>query len=202
MKLIAGLGNPGKKYENTKHNIGFMVVDLIAKKFDIDMSKIKNKGFQGSGVVANEKAVLLKPVTYMNLSGESIKETMAFYKISMEDLIVIYDDISLPCGATRIRKKGSAGGHNGMKNIIQHLGSDSFTRVRVGIGDKPSNWDLADYVLSGFSKDEAPLMLAGCERAAKAVEVYIKDGVDAAMNFANTPRAKKENVKPEEGKSI
>ena len=197
MKLIAGLGNPGAKYDGTKHNVGFRVIDLIAEQFKIDISRIKNKGFQGNGVIAGEKVILLKPLTYMNLSGESIKETMSFYKIPAKDIVVIYDDISIPPGATRIRERGSAGGHNGMKNIISRLNSEEFLRLRVGIGEKPNGWDLADYVLSRFSKDEEPLVAAGCERAAKAVEIYIKDGVNAAMNFANTPRAKKEN--PGEG---
>lgn len=190
MKLIVGLGNPGKKYEGTKHNVGFEVIDKLASAYNISVTKVKHKGLIGDGSIKGERVLLLKPQTYMNLSGESVKEVMTFYKISAQDLIVIYDDTSLPCGTTRIREKGSAGGHNGMKNIIAHLGSDVFLRVKVGIGEKPNGWDLADYVLSKFSKDEAPLMESGKDRAVLAVELILKDGVTKAMNETNSaPKA-------------
>ena len=139
MKLIVGLGNPGKKYEGTKHNVGFEVIDKLAESYNISITKIKHKGLCG----------------FMNLSGESVKDAASFYKVSGDDIIVIYDDTSLDVGSTRIREKGSAGGHNGIKNIIAHLGTDVFLRIKVGIGAKPNGWDLADYVLSKFSKDDA-----------------------------------------------
>jgi PTH1 family peptidyl-tRNA hydrolase len=186
MKLIVGLGNPGKKYEGTKHNVGFEVIDKAADKYNISVTKVKHKGLIGDGNISGEKVMLLKPQTYMNLSGESVKEAMTFYKIDIKDLIVIYDDTSLPVGATRIREKGSAGGHNGIKNIIAHLGTDSFVRIKVGIGEKPNGWDLADYVLSKFSKDDEPLIESGKDRALTALEIILKDGVAKAMNQTNS----------------
>lgn len=185
MKLIVGLGNPGKNYVGTKHNVGFEVIDLVAKAIGVNVNKIKHKAMVGDGFICGEKVILLKPQTFMNLSGESVKEAATFYKISIEDIVIVYDDISLPVGSTRIREKGSAGGHNGMKNIIAHLGTDNFIRIRVGIGAKPNGWDLADYVLSRFEKGDEPLILAGYERAAKAVEIIVKDGTQAAMNQIN-----------------
>lgn len=185
MKLIVGLGNPGKNYVGTKHNVGFEVIDLVAKGIGTNVNKTKHRAMVGDGFIGSEKVVLLKPQTFMNLSGESVKEAAVFYKIPIEDIVIIYDDTSLPVGATRIREKGSAGGHNGMKNIIAHLGTDNFTRIRVGIGAKPNGWDLADYVLSRFNKDDEPVILAGYERAAKAVEILVKEGTQAAMNKTN-----------------
>jgi peptidyl-tRNA hydrolase len=185
MKLIVGLGNPGKNYVGTKHNVGFEVIDLVAKAIGANVNKIKHKAMVGDGFIGGEKVILLKPQTFMNLSGESVKEAATFYKIPIEDIVIIYDDISLPVGSTRIREKGSAGGHNGMKNIIAHLGTDNFIRIRVGIGAKPNGWDLADYVLSRFEKGDEPLILSGYERAAKAVEIIVKDGIQAAMNQTN-----------------
>lgn len=185
MKLIVGLGNPGKNYVGTKHNVGFEVIDLVAKAIGANVNKIKHKAMVGDGFIGGEKVILLKPQTFMNLSGESVKEAATFYKIPIEDIVIIYDDISLPVGSTRIREKGSAGGHNGMKNIIAHLGTDNFIRIRVGIGAKPNGWDLADYVLSRFEKGDEPLILSGYERAAKAVEIIVKDGTQAAMNQTN-----------------
>ncbi|HCT63991.1 MAG TPA: aminoacyl-tRNA hydrolase [Lachnospiraceae bacterium] len=185
MKLIVGLGNAGKNYVGTKHNVGFEVIDLVAKAIGANVNKIKHKAMVGDGFIGGEKVILLKPQTFMNLSGESVKEAATFYKISIEDIVIIYDDISLPVGSTRIREKGSAGGHNGMKNIIAHLGTDNFIRIRVGIGAKPNGWDLADYVLSRFEKGDEPLILSGYERAAKAVEIIVKDGIQAAMNQTN-----------------
>ena len=190
MKLIVGLGNPGKKYEGTKHNVGFEVIDKAADKYNISVTKVKHKGLIGDGNISGEKVLLLKPQTYMNLSGESVKEVMTFYKIDAKDVIVIYDDTSLPVGATRIREKGSAGGHNGIKNIIAHLGTDSFPRIKVGIGEKPNGWELADYVLSRFSKDDEPLIESGKDRALTALEIMLKDGIAKAMNQTNSmPKA-------------
>ena len=148
MYLIAGLGNPSKTYEGTRHNVGFSMIDVIGNKFDIDVTTKKHKALVGRGVIDGMRVILAKPQTYMNLSGESIREIADFYKIEPENIIIIYDDISLDVGQLRIRKKGSAGGHNGVKNIIAHLGTQEFPRIKVGIGNKPEGWDLADYVLS------------------------------------------------------
>ena len=155
MYVIAGLGNPDKKYQNTRHNIGFDVIDALAEKYNISMNEKKHKAICGKGMIAGEKVLLVKPQTYMNLSGESIAEVMAFYKLDpAEDLIVIFDDISLSPGNIRIRAKGSAGGHNVIKSIIAETGSSDFARIKVGVGEKPEGWDLADHVLGHFSKEE------------------------------------------------
>lgn len=180
-----GLGNPGREYAETKHNIGFCVIDRLAKDYTISVTKWKHRAFIGDGQIQGQKVLLVKPQTYMNLSGESVREILQFYKIPIEDLIVIFDDISLPPGQTRIREKGSAGGHNGIKNIISHLGTEVFLRVKVGVGEKPPGWDLADYVLSKFSKEDAPLIESGMERAEKAVELLLAQGVAEAMNQTN-----------------
>ena len=185
MKVIAGLGNPGKEYENTKHNVGFRVIDKIAAENGIKVNKFKYKALVGEGKINGEKVMLVKPQTYMNLSGESIKEILMFYKVPAKDFLVIYDDTSLPLSAIRIRQKGSAGGHNGIKNIINMLGGDTFDRIKVGIGEKPNGWDLADYVLSKFSKDDEPLILSGIDKAAEAVELILKLGTEKAMNQMN-----------------
>lgn len=185
MNLIVGLGNPGKEYVGTKHNVGFEVLDKLAYDNNININKAKFNALIGEGTIKNKKVALLKPLTYMNLSGESVKATMSWYKISNKDIIVIYDDISLNIGDIRIREKGSAGGHNGMKNIIYLLNTDEFIRVRVGIGNKPANWDLANYVLSRFSKDEIPNIIEGFTKAADAVEMILASGVSAAMNKYN-----------------
>ena len=186
MYIIAGLGNPGGKYEKTKHNMGFQVIDLLADKYHIEMNQKKHKAICGTGVIEGVKVLLLKPKTFMNLSGESIRDAVDFYKIDPEtELIVIYDDISLAPGHLRIRKKGSAGGHNGIKNIIQHLGTQVFPRIRVGVGEKPEGWDLADYVLSGFSKEDEVLVKESWERAVEAAAVMLTDGPEKAMNDFN-----------------
>lgn len=186
MFVIAGLGNPGKAYEDTRHNVGYMVVDELAQRHRIRVTKIKHKALVGDGSIGGEKVLLVKPLTYMNLSGESIQEILRFYKVPIEEFFVIYDDTSLPLGATRIREKGSAGGHNGVKSIIQHLGTDGFTRIKVGIGEKPNGWDLADYVLSRFPIADGPLIEAGIERAAFAAELILSHGVKEAMNRTNS----------------
>lgn len=186
MYIIVGLGNPGREYQNTRHNIGFDVIDVLAEKNHITMGEKKHKAIIGKGFVAGQKAVLVKPQTYMNLSGESVRDVIDFYKIDeKEELIVVSDDISLHVGQIRIRKKGSAGGHNGLKNIIQHLGHDEFQRVKMGVGEKPQGRDLADYVLGHFDKEERCIMDESADRAAQAIEVMITDGPDKAMNLFN-----------------
>ncbi len=198
MKIIAGLGNPGKEYENTKHNVGFLTIDILAEKYDIKVNKIKFKGLIGEGMIGTEKVILVKPQTYMNLSGQCIREIVAFYKLNMEDLVVIYDDIDLPMGNLRIRKKGSAGTHNGMRSIIYDLQDDGFPRVRVGIGGERKG-DLANYVISGFSGDDRKLIEEAIVKAADAVTCLVEDGIDRAMVDYNTkkPKVKKQKQEPD-----
>lgn len=189
MYIIVGLGNPTKEYEHTRHNVGFDTIDAIAEKYGVLMGEKKHKAVVGKGYIAGQKVVLAKPQTYMNLSGESVRALVDYYKIDETcELIIIYDDISLPPGQLRIRKKGSAGGHNGIKNIIRHLGHDVFLRIKVGVGEKPSGWDLAAYVLGHYAKEEEPLMKEAFEMAADAVEVMITDDADAAMNRFNVKK--------------
>ncbi len=186
MYIIAGLGNPGRDYENTRHNIGFDVIDRLADQENIGVLEKKHKAIIGKGMIAGEKCILAKPQTFMNLSGESVRALLDYYKADeTADLIVISDDISLDVGQIRIRKKGSAGGHNGLKNIIAHLGHDSFMRVKMGVGEKPRGWDLADYVLGHFSPSEREIMDEAAERAADAVRMMIAEDVDVAMNEYN-----------------
>ena len=190
MFIIAGLGNPTREYEGTRHNVGFDVIDRLAARYNIDVDVKKHRALIGKGMIAGQKVILAKPQTYMNLSGESVRELVNYYKVDPEsELIVVYDDISLAPGQIRIRKKGSAGGHNGIKNIIANLGTDRFMRVKVGVGEKPKNWDLADYVLSPFTKDERPLVNLAIEHAAKAIEQMLNGDVDAAMNEYNRKSA-------------
>ena len=189
MFVIVGLGNPDKKYEATRHNIGFDVIDAIADKYNINVKDKKHKALVGSGVIEGMKVLLVKPLTYMNLSGESVAEVMNFYKLDPEeDMLVIFDDISLAPGNIRIRKKGSAGGHNGIKNIIAMTGTQNFMRIKVGVGEKPAGWDLADHVLGRFSGADRKLVDEAIELAADAVEKIITDGPDAAMNEYNRKR--------------
>lgn len=183
MYLIVGLGNPGKEYENTRHNVGFAVVDYLANKYNIDINRTKFKGVYGEGVIGGKKVMLLKPTTYMNLSGESIREVINFYKLDNEEIIIVYDDISLDLGKMRIRPKGSAGGHNGIKSIIANLGSDIFPRVKVGVG-QPKN-DLVSHVLGKFTKEEDKLLAKTIPAAAEAIETIIKEEVKEAMNKFN-----------------
>lgn len=186
MYIIAGLGNPDRQYQNTRHNIGFDVVDAIAEKYDIAMGERKHKAVIGKGFIAGQKVVLVKPQTYMNLSGESIRAVIDFYKVDEKsELIVISDDVSLDVGRIRIRKKGSAGGHNGLKNIILHLGHDEFMRVRMGVGEKPQGRDLADYVLGHFTKEEREVIDESIRNAVAAIEIMVTQGPDAAMNLYN-----------------
>lgn len=189
MYIIAGLGNPTFQYKGTRHNVGFEVIDRLSDKYGIEVKTKKFKALTGTGVIDSNRVLLLKPQTFMNLSGESIAEAMNFYKVDICELIVIYDDINLEPGQLRVRAKGSAGGHNGMKNIILHCGSQDFPRIRVGIGEKPAHMDLADYVLSRFGKAEAEQINEGFEDAAEAVKVLMNDGIEAAMNRFNRKKA-------------
>ena len=193
MYIIAGLGNPTLQYEGTRHNVGFDVIDTLADKYNISVDARKSSAFIGKGMIEGQKVILVKPQTYMNLSGESIRGLVDYYKIDVEhELLVIYDDISLDVGQLRIRKKGSAGGHNGIKNIIANLGTQNFPRIKVGVGEKPKKYDLADYVLSHFSKAERELMEEGYQKAVKAVEMLLDGEMEAAMNEYNR------KVKPRE----
>ena len=186
MYLIAGLGNPDKKYEHTRHNVGFDVMDALAEKYNISISEKKHKALLGKGVIEGQKVVLAKPQTYMNLSGESIVELVHYYKIDPEtEMIVIYDDISFAPGNLRIRQSGSAGGHNGIKNIIKCLGTQEFMRIKVGVGEKPKNWDVADFVLGHFSKEERENLEDAIGRAMEAVGYMINGDVAKAMNEYN-----------------
>ena len=188
MYLIAGLGNPTKEYDKTRHNVGFEVIDVLADKYRIDVSERKHKALCGRGVIEGQKVILVKPQTFMNLSGESIRAAVDYYKISPEEMIVIYDDISLEPGQLRIRLKGSAGGHNGIKNIIAHLGNQEFPRIKVGVGAKPPRMDLADYVLSRFGAGEQKLMDEAFKEAAEAAVSMMTDGAERAMNHYNTKK--------------
>lgn len=188
MFLIAGLGNPTKTYAGTRHNIGFEVLDCLADRCGISVNAKKYKALYGMGQIEGQKVLLMKPQTFMNLSGEAVSAMASYYKIQPQQMIVIYDDINLPTGQLRVRKKGSAGGHNGVKNIIERTGSSDFMRVRVGIGEKPEGWDLADYVLSKFSKTERPLMEEAIDDAASAVILMIGQGADVAMNRYNAKK--------------
>lgn len=191
MYIIAGLGNPDRQYEGTRHNVGFEVIDMIADKYNISVDIKKHRALIGKGFLAGQKVILAKPQTYMNLSGESVISLVDYYKTDIEnELIIIYDDISLEVGQLRIRAKGSAGGHNGIKNIIAHLGSLVFPRIKVGVGEKPRGYDLVDYVLGHFTKAERELMEEGYHHAVHAVEMMINGEVQAAMNEYN--RKKKE----------
>ncbi len=186
MYLIAGLGNPGRKYEKTKHNVGFEVIDELIERYHVPYGGLDRKALYGKAVIGGQKCILIKPMTYMNLSGEAVCAYLDYYKMNPEtDLIVIYDDIDLDPGQLRIRKKGSAGGHNGMKNIIAMTGTDAFARIRVGTGAKPENWDLADYVLAPFGKDERKAVDEAEKNAADAVELIVQGDMDRAMNLFN-----------------
>ena len=187
--VIAGLGNPGRKYEDTRHNIGFRAIDYLSVKYGIGVNRLKHKALIGDGIINGERVMLVKPQTFMNLSGESISEIVEWYKLPVKNLIVIYDDVDLPVGTIRIRPKGSSGTHNGMKSVIYHLQSDEFPRIRIGIGNAPEEWDLADYVLGKFSPEEVGIIAKSVERAAEAAAVAIQSGIETAMNLYNgSPR--------------
>lgn len=199
---IVGLGNPGRQYEETKHNVGFQVIDKIAEKYDIKVDKFKNKALVGDGMMREKRVLLVKPQTFMNLSGESVREIVNFYKIPQERFVVIFDDTSLPCGSVRIREKGSHGGHNGIRNIIDQMGTDQFYRIKVGIGEKPSGWDLADYVLGKFNVEDLPAMEEGMDKAVKGVELMLSRGIAEAANRVNqkAKTAKKQKAEAEQKK--
>ena len=186
MYIIVGLGNPGRDYTNTRHNIGFDVIDMLAEAAGISVIEKKHKAIIGKGVWDGQKVILVKPQTYMNLSGESVRDIIDYYKVDEEqELIVVSDDTSLDVGSIRIRKKGSAGGHNGLKNIIAHLGHDAFMRVKMGVGEKPKGYDLADYVLGHFSSTERKLMDEAAKTAVEAIRMIMAGDVDKAMNQYN-----------------
>ena len=204
MYIIVGLGNPGKQYENTRHNMGFLAVDLLAEKYNIDVNKIKFKALVGEGRIAGQKVLLVKPQTYMNLSGEAVRQAMDFYKIDPEELIVIYDDIDIPTGTFRIRKKGSPGTHNGMRNIFQHIQTNDFPRIRVGIGSGKKE-NLIGYVTGGISKSEKELLEDALKKSADAAACIIEKGIDKAMNEYNVrpnkEKKEKKAVEKEEPKN-
>jgi PTH1 family peptidyl-tRNA hydrolase len=190
--VIAGLGNPGREYEKTRHNAGYDVLDVFAAENGIRVDRIKFKSMTGEGFIAGEKVLLIKPLTYMNKSGEAVREVLDFYKLDKSNLIILVDDIDIQFGSIRIRKRGSAGSHNGMKSIISHIGTDEFTRIKLGIGKNPEYYDLADYVLSKFSKEEREEIDKMIVRAAQATKMILTDGVDAAMNIFNSKNGAQE----------
>lgn len=183
--VVIGLGNPGSKYENTRHNVGFDTIDVVSKKHNIAITKVKHKAVIGDGTIEGSKVILVKPQTFMNLSGESVREIIEWYKVPVKNIIILYDDIDLPVGKLRIRPKGSAGTHNGMKSIIYQIQSDDFPRIRIGVDKPPQGWDLANFVLSKFSSEERKYVEDAIENAVGAVETIIKSGVDNAMNRFN-----------------
>lgn len=184
MYLVVGLGNPGREYDGTRHNVGFEAIEYLAEKYNFDVSKIKFKGKICEKSISGEKVIFLKPSTYMNLSGESVKEAVTFYKIPFENVIVLYDDVAIEPGRIRIREKGSAGGHNGMKNIINHFGSDEFPRIRIGIGSPKG--DMVAHVLGGFMKEEREPMIKAIMAAGDAAIEIITNGIQSSMNKYNS----------------
>ena len=201
MKIIAGLGNPTKEYVGTRHNIGFDGVTAIADKYRISVTEKAHNALVGKGIINGERVLLMKPQTYMNLSGEAIGDAMRFYKLDPEDLIVIYDDVNLEPGAIRVREGGSAGGHNGMKNIIQHVGTEKFPRVRIGVGEKPKEWDLKDYVLGHFSRDDEPKMREALGNTVTAVDMIVSGDIQRAMSAFNKKKKAPEQPAEETSES-
>lgn len=184
--LVVFLGNPGTKFNGTRHNAGFMAADAMAKELNVSINKLRFKALTAQVEIGGEKVLLMKPQTYMNLSGEAVIQAARFYKVSPEHIIVVSDEVAMPIGKLRIRKSGSAGGHNGLKNIIQHLGTQDFPRIRMGVGAAPHpDYDMADWVLSTFKNQDAEDMQALAERVSKAVQYYIIEGPDRAMNKFN-----------------
>ena len=184
--LLVCLGNPGDQYENTRHNVGFMVADELAERHNIPVQRLKFRALTNTVTVGDRKVLLMKPVTYMNLSGEAVHEAAAFYKIPPEHILVISDEVALAPGKLRVRRSGSAGGHNGLKNIIAHLGTDQFPRIRLGVGSKPHpDYDMADWVLGKFQGEDKKAVEAAVKKAADAAECLIREGVDKAMNQYN-----------------
>jgi PTH1 family peptidyl-tRNA hydrolase len=186
MFVIVGLGNPEKKYFGTRHNVGFDTIDVLSDKYNIGLTETKFKAAYGKGRIGAERVILVKPLTYMNLSGEAVSPLCNYFKVDpKENLIVISDDVELDVGKLRVRPKGSAGGHNGLKNIIAQLGHDEFARVRVGVGKKPKEWDMVDWVLGHFEGDDAATIKQSINDAAEAVVCIMEEGVDSAMNKFN-----------------
>ncbi|HOQ37465.1 MAG TPA: aminoacyl-tRNA hydrolase [Acetivibrio sp.] len=184
--IIIGLGNPGKKYENTRHNVGFDTVELLSRRHGITITKLKHKALLGDGKISGKRVILVKPQTFMNLSGESVREILEWYKVPVKNIIIIYDDIDLPAGKLRLRPKGSAGTHNGMRSVIYQIESDEFPRIRIGVGGPPEGWELADYVLSKLSGEDKKKVEEAIVYAADAVEEIVKSGIDVAMNKFNS----------------
>lgn len=197
MYIIVGLGNPGKQYEQTRHNMGFITIDRLAEKHQINVTKLKCKALVGEGYFGTKKVMLVKPQTFMNLSGQSVREIVNYYKEDLEHLLVVYDDIDLKPGVLRIRAKGSAGTHNGMRSIIYDLQEDGFPRIRLGIGNNPQI-PLDKFVLGGFTKEEKPLLEDAVDKAVQAIECYVAEGINAAMNAYNTRAEKKKKNSSEE----
>ncbi|WP_243292574.1 aminoacyl-tRNA hydrolase [Bacillus sp. FJAT-47783] len=185
MKVMVGLGNPGKRYENTRHNVGFMVIDELAKRLSINVDQSKFNGLYGIGHVSGERVILLKPMTYMNLSGECVRPLMDYYKVAIEDLVAIYDDLDLPVGKVRLRQKGSAGGHNGIKSMIQHLGTQQFKRVRIGIDRPKDGMKVSDYVLGNFHAEERDGIQQAIQHSTDACEKWIEKPFLDVMNEFN-----------------
>lgn len=183
--LIAGLGNPGRKHESNWHNCGFMVLDILAGRHQIPVDRLRHKGLTGQGRIADRKSVLLKPLTYMNLSGDAVAAAVAYYKVLPACCLVIYDDVDIPVGQIRIRESGGAGSHNGMRSVIDRLGREDFPRIRLGIGPKPEAWDIADYVLSDIPALQRELMAKTLNKAADAVEMLLGEGLEKTMNYFN-----------------
>lgn len=194
MKIIVGLGNPERDYKGTRHNIGFETIDKLAYDYNITVKKEKFRSVIGSGIIQGQKVTLVKPQTFMNLSGEAVIEVLNFHSLGAEDLIVVYDDADLPLATIRLRTKGSAGGHNGIKNILYHLNTDEFMRIKIGIGEKPKEYDLADYVLGRFRKEEHEDMVKGVTLATDALAMLLKDGEQKAMEKFNRKAPKEEQV--------
>ncbi|MDF2540816.1 MAG: pth [Herbinix sp.] len=185
MHIIIGLGNPTAQYQATRHNVGWDAITKLSDDYKIPMDSKEHKAICGKGYIEGEKVILVKPTTYMNLSGECVRELVDYYKVSLEEIIVIYDDISLDVGQLRIRKQGSAGGHNGIKSIIAHLGTEVFPRIKVGVGDKPKGWDLADYVLSRFHDEEQSLIREALKNTSDVCKSILTSGMENTMNLYN-----------------
>ena len=206
MKIVVGLGNPGQKYKHTRHNVGFDVLANVAQRYLVGLPKAKFNAEVAEAVIKNEKTILISPLTYMNLSGQSVRAAVDFFKVPLEDILIVCDDINLDIGRLRLKPGGSAGGQNGLKDIIQRLGTDRFPRLRLGVGKVPPRWDTADYVLGKFDSDDRPLVDVGVKLAADAIEVWIESGLQTAMNRFNAdpnkkPKQKKTESRPAETKA-